>query len=170
MRRVHVMVLLAAILLFAVSAMLATDDKESASVEGDPGQVANASKASGEEIGWQVISSGGDINGTSTNFGLSGTVGQTAIGLGGSDNFRLSHGFWQEFAESGMCGDANGDETINIADAVYIIDYVFRGGPPPDPLCVGDANGDGSVNVADAVHLINYIFKGGPAPVEDCCP
>ncbi|UCD29677.1 MAG: dockerin type I repeat-containing protein, partial [Planctomycetota bacterium] len=69
-----------------------------------------------------------------------------------------------------MCGDANGDETINIADAVYIIDYVFRGGPAPNPLCIGDANGDYTVNVADAVYLINYIFKGGPDPVEDCCP
>ena len=29
----------------------------------------------GEEINWYVISSGGDIGGTSTNFILSGTVG-----------------------------------------------------------------------------------------------
>ncbi|UCD29676.1 MAG: hypothetical protein JSV03_04125 [Planctomycetota bacterium] len=67
------------------------------------------------------------------------------------------------------CGDPNGDKAINIADAVFIINYIFKGGPAPDPLCIGDANGDGSINVADAVYLINYIFKGGPAPVEDCC-
>ncbi len=68
-----------------------------------------------------------------------------------------------------MCGDANADEAINIADAVHLINYIFKGGPAPEPPCVGDASGDGAVNIGDAVHLINYIFKGGPAPVEDCC-
>jgi len=69
-----------------------------------------------------------------------------------------------------ICGDANDDEAINLADAVFIINYVFKGGTPPDPLCVADANGDGAVNLAEAVHLINYIFKGGPPPVDPCCP
>ena len=68
------------------------------------------------------------------------------------------------------CGDANGDEAVNLADAVYLINYVFKGGSAPDPLCVGDANGDDAVNLADAVHLINYVFKGGPAPNPNCCP
>ena len=62
------------------------------------------------------------------------------------------------------CGDANGDEAVNLADAVYVINYVFKGGPPPDPLASGDANLDGAVNLADAVYLINYIFKGGQPP------
>jgi hypothetical protein len=66
-----------------------------------------------------------------------------------------------------VCGDANGDATINLADAVFLINYVFKSGPAPEPLEAGDANCDGSVNLADAVHLINYVFKGGPEP---CCP
>jgi hypothetical protein len=67
------------------------------------------------------------------------------------------------------CGDANGDDQINVGDAVFIINYVFKGGEPPDPLCEADANGDGDVNVADAVYLINFVFKGGNPPVDDCC-
>lgn len=67
------------------------------------------------------------------------------------------------------CGDATGDATVNIGDAVYLINYIFKGGPAPDPLCVGDAGGDDAVNIGDAVYLINYIFKGGPPPVESCC-
>lgn len=66
-----------------------------------------------------------------------------------------------------VCGDANGDESINVADAVAIINYVFKGGPAPDPLGAGDPNCDGEVNVADAVYMINYVFLGGPEP---CCP
>jgi hypothetical protein len=65
------------------------------------------------------------------------------------------------------CGDANRDASINVADAVYLINYIFKGGPAPDPLGSGDANCDGAVNVGDAVYLVNYIFKGGPEP---CCP
>jgi hypothetical protein len=68
------------------------------------------------------------------------------------------------------CGEANGDYVINIADVVYMINYIFKSGPPPAPLCLGDASGDGAVNIADGVYLINYIFKAGPDPVEDCCP
>ncbi len=85
---------------------------------------------------------------------------------GGSDDFEYD----ASTGVSVLCGDANADEAINIADAVHLINYIFKGGPAPDPLCVGDATGDGAVNIGDAVHLINYIFKGGPAPVEDCCP
>ncbi len=68
-----------------------------------------------------------------------------------------------------MCGDANDDDGVNVGDAVYVIAYVFKGGPPPPFICQGDANGDGDVNVGDAVYLISYVFKGGPGPVEPCC-
>jgi len=61
-------------------------------------------------------------------------------------------------------GDANGDGVINSADVVYLINYLFKNGPAPDPLWVGDCNCDGVVNSADVVYLINYLFKGGPPP------
>ncbi len=67
-----------------------------------------------------------------------------------------------------ICGDANADGTVNITDAVYLITYIFAGGPPPDPYEAGDANCDGTVNITDAVYLITYIFGGGPAPCEEC--
>ncbi|MCK5125746.1 MAG: right-handed parallel beta-helix repeat-containing protein [candidate division Zixibacteria bacterium] len=67
-----------------------------------------------------------------------------------------------------ICGDANGDGFVDLGDAVYIINYVFRGGSAPDPLLSGDANCDGFVDLGDAVYLINYIFRGGPAPCANC--
>jgi len=65
-------------------------------------------------------------------------------------------------------GDANGDCQANVGDAVYIINYVFKGGPAPVPyeICSGDANGDCQANVGDAVYLINYVFKSGPPPIS----
>ncbi len=63
-------------------------------------------------------------------------------------------------------GDANRDETVNVADAVFIINYVFKGGPASYPIYASDANCDKDVNVSDAVYLINYVFKGGNKP---CC-
>jgi len=59
------------------------------------------------------------------------------------------------------CGDANSDEAVNVSDAVYIINYVFAGGDPPDPLAAADSNCDAAVNVSDAVWIINYVFTGG---------
>jgi len=63
-----------------------------------------------------------------------------------------------------VAGDANNDETVNVADVVYIINYIFKGGPPPEPLAAGDPNCDASIDLADAVYLINYIFRSGPPP------
>jgi len=65
-----------------------------------------------------------------------------------------------------ICGDTNGDGIINSADVVYLINYLFKGGPAPVPMEAGDCNCDGIINSADVVYLINYLFKGGPPP--DC--
>lgn len=61
-------------------------------------------------------------------------------------------------------GDANGDGKFTVSDVVYIINYLFKGGPSPNPLLLGDANCDGKLNVSDVIFLINYLFKGGPKP------
>jgi Dockerin type I domain len=65
-----------------------------------------------------------------------------------------------------ICGDANSDATVNVSDAVWIINYVFTGGAAPDPIVAGDANCDGISNVSDAVWIINYVFIGGNIPCD----
>lgn len=67
-----------------------------------------------------------------------------------------------------ICGDAYDDQTLNVGDAVYLINFVFKGGPAPDPIEAGDANCDNLTNVGDAVYLINFVFKGGPQPCDAC--
>ncbi len=66
-----------------------------------------------------------------------------------------------------LCGDANGDSACNVGDVVYMVSYVFRGGPSPVPPEAGDANGDGALNIGDGVFTVNYVFKNGQSP---CCP
>ena len=63
-----------------------------------------------------------------------------------------------------FAGDANGDGVINSADVVYLINYLFIGGSPPQPMEAGDCNCDGTVDVADVMYLINYLFIGGSPP------
>ena len=65
-----------------------------------------------------------------------------------------------------ICGDTNGDETVNVSDAVHIINYIFGSGGAPDPLSTGDTNCDTMVNVSDAVYIINYVFVGGNPPCD----
>lgn len=62
-------------------------------------------------------------------------------------------------------GDANNDGQRNVTDAVYIINYIFGGGPIPVPeQLTGDTDCSGQVSISDAVYIINYVFAGGPAP------
>jgi C1A family cysteine protease len=65
-----------------------------------------------------------------------------------------------------ICGDADGDETVNLLDITFIINYLYKGGPAPDPIASADVNGNGVVNILDATQLINYLYNSGPAP--DC--
>jgi len=64
-----------------------------------------------------------------------------------------------------MCGDPDGSLTINILDVTFLINYLYKGGPPPDPEASGDANGDGSINILDVTYLINYLYKDGAPPI-----
>jgi hypothetical protein len=66
-----------------------------------------------------------------------------------------------------VCGDADGSSAVDIDDVVFLIGYIFSGGPAPVPLNAGDADCSGAIDIDDVVYLIAYIFSGGPAP---CCP
>ncbi|HEQ98012.1 MAG TPA: hypothetical protein ENO22_01580 [candidate division Zixibacteria bacterium] len=82
----------------------------------------------------------------------------------------------------GICGDTNADGSVNLSDAIWLINYIFVGGPPPQPvLACGDANTDGVAAMQDVVWIINFVFVSGAQPGDcspgnwesvggDCCP
>jgi len=63
-----------------------------------------------------------------------------------------------------LTGNVDGSPNILVSDLVFLVDHLFKGGPPPVPEESGDVNCDKDFNVADLVFLVDYIFKGGPPP------
>ncbi|MGB7061544.1 MAG: hypothetical protein WBF13_04225, partial [Candidatus Zixiibacteriota bacterium] len=86
-------------------------------------------------------------------------------------------------------GDVNASDTLDlpsldVSDLVYLINYLYRGGPAPLPFAdQGNVDGKGpygafagdkldylcpknNVDVQDIVYLLNFIYKGGPPPVD----
>ncbi|MGQ9590003.1 MAG: malectin domain-containing carbohydrate-binding protein [Planctomycetota bacterium] len=61
-------------------------------------------------------------------------------------------------------GDANGDGSINITDGIFVLNYLFLGGPAPACLEAANPNDDASINITDGIYILNYLFLGGPAP------
>ncbi|HDS01102.1 MAG TPA: hypothetical protein ENO22_02595 [candidate division Zixibacteria bacterium] len=78
-----------------------------------------------------------------------------------------------------ICGDANDDGSLNVSDAIYIANYVFVGGPVPDPNCcesdcpptVTDIDGNTyfTVEVGDQCWMaqnlkVTHYSNGDPIP------
>jgi hypothetical protein len=61
-------------------------------------------------------------------------------------------------------GDANSDGSLDISDAMHILDYRFLGGRRPACMNAADANDDEDVSMADAVFILGYLFQGAAAP------
>ena len=75
---------------------------------------------------------------------------------------------WSYHIQSSLSGDANQDGVVDVGDAVFLLNYLFKNGLPPQPPGRGDANGDCTVDLGDAIHLLNYLYKGGPGPQSGC--
>jgi hypothetical protein len=63
-----------------------------------------------------------------------------------------------------IAGDANDDGMVDIDDVVFVLEFIFLEGLPPEPLLAADADCSGDVSIDDVVYLISYIFSGGHAP------
>ena len=61
-------------------------------------------------------------------------------------------------------GDVDGNEALNMRDALFIANYVT--GSEPDFNCpdAADVNDDGRASITDVLYLLRHVFKGGPQP------
>jgi hypothetical protein len=142
----------------------------------------------------QTIPSGTDLTIARAVFSVSATVvaGETrtlafvdGLGPAGIDNTVQIGGIDQPpVTEDGTItfqtqptfarGNCNGDATLNIVDAVYMLAYMFSGGLPPPCNKACDGNDDGALNIVDAIYVLNYLFVPGspvlPAPFPGTGP
>ena len=69
-------------------------------------------------------------------------------------------------------GDANQDTLVNLTDAIYLLDYLFRGKAPMRCFDSMDVDDEGSLNISDPIFLLNFLFRDGkiqiPPPFPDC--
>jgi hypothetical protein len=64
------------------------------------------------------------------------------------------------------CGDCDSSGEIDIDDVVFLINYIFSGGPPPEPIYAGDPDCSSGVDIDDVVYLIAHTFSGGYSPCD----
>ncbi len=77
-------------------------------------------------------------------------------------------GFYIYHYESYLCGDMDHTGILNIADLVWAVNYIFKGGPPPVTEEAGNVDCEPGIFVSDLSYMVNYIFKSGAAPCEGC--
>jgi len=61
-------------------------------------------------------------------------------------------------------GDANGSGGIELTDGVFVLNFLFLGGPMPSCMDAADADDSGSLQLTDGVAILNFLFLGGVAP------
>lgn len=63
-------------------------------------------------------------------------------------------------------GNVNGDSGVDLSDAIFVINDIFRGTTQPACLDAGDCNDDGQLNIADPIFLLSSLFNGARRPPE----
>jgi len=70
--------------------------------------------------------------------------------------------------EGGGCcelrGNVDHSGAINVADLIYLVDFLFFDGTAPPCEEEGNVDGTGGINVADLTYLVEFLFFNGPAP------
>ncbi len=62
----------------------------------------------------------------------------------------------------GVCGNVGSE--VQVSEAVFPFNYLFRGGDSPTCEIACDADASGAVKLTDGVLLLNFLFVGGAAP------
>jgi plastocyanin len=66
-------------------------------------------------------------------------------------------------------GDVNLSGDLTAADVIYVLGFVFRAFPGPEPCwAIMDVDCSGVVTAADVIYLVNHLFKSGPPPCDVC--
>ena len=87
--------------------------------------------------------------------------GDTPHSLGGANQDRLP-------LVREICGDVDGNMTVDTADLQLLLAHIFAGTPIADE-CIGDVDGSGTINILDARLLLNHIADRDAYPLNCSC-
>ncbi|MBN1443994.1 MAG: dockerin type I repeat-containing protein [Planctomycetes bacterium] len=107
----------------------------------------------------------GDLWGSGQPVKNVATVAGVSLDYCGIDQTRLRVDFVPKQVGAFRSGDGNGDGKIDLADPIYVINYLFRSGEDIPCREAADANADLSVDLSDAAYLVRYLFQSGSPPV-----
>lgn len=67
-------------------------------------------------------------------------------------------------------GDCNDDTSVNLADAVFLLTYIFSNGAAPTCFTACDGNDDDNIDISDPVAILSAVFLGSslPGPYPNC--
>lgn len=89
----------------------------------------------------------------------------------GLDGFRLARPTCPSPQIPMRRGDANGDSSVDVADAILLLGALFQGDSLPCAIAA-DTNDDEAFDLADAIFVLGFLFDGGmtviPAPGISC--
>jgi hypothetical protein len=178
MKRIRWLItLLTAVSFFAVLLAQAQSDRQTrpvkinekavTKIEPAPTTVPQTAPVIGPRQGYRMVTGvvggfGGESESDNYRMSVSSGGASSAIGISESDTLVIKAGFVH--ASNVKHGDANSDLAVALGDAIYILNYLFKGGSDPCPMEAGDANCTGAVDLGDAIFILNYLFKGGPSP------
>ena len=60
-------------------------------------------------------------------------------------------------------------DNIDISDLVYLVDYMFTGGPAPPCFEEADIDCSGGIDISDLVFIVDYMFNFGRPPCRCDC-
>lgn len=85
------------------------------------------------------------------------TISQVPINVGDANYDPLfAYGFGLSYATAGLVGDANGDNTVNILDALVTAQKAAGLNPSPFNAANADVNKDNKVDILDALLIARY--------------
>jgi len=57
---------------------------------------------------------------------------------------------------------------VNVADLIYLVDYMFSEGPAPPVPNLADVDASCTIDISDLVYFVDFMFSDGPALVMGC--
>ncbi len=103
----------------------------------------------------------GDVSGD-------GALNATCVTFGSDGVAYVFNSLYDASCCIGITGNINDDvlQEIDIADLIYLVNYMFQAGPQPPCMLEADIDGNHTTDpdIADLIALVNFMFQEGPSP------